>query len=92
MKEIEPEIGCDVYGMPAFVTLTVADLDRTAEWYVNALGFVVLAPSPGPTDVRFWCIHVAGGIKTSWCGRGERLEISLTATSTSQVRRPQCQG
>lgn len=43
-----PEITRDIYGMPAFVTLTVTDLDRTVDWYVNGLGFIALFTMPGP--------------------------------------------
>lgn len=48
MNSVEPVISRDIYPMPAFVTLTVADLDRTIDWYVNALDFVVLFTVPGP--------------------------------------------
>ncbi|GAA3841514.1 hypothetical protein GCM10022226_74980 [Sphaerisporangium flaviroseum] len=34
--------------MPAFVTLNVADLDRTVDWYVNGLDFIALFTMPGP--------------------------------------------
>jgi hypothetical protein len=37
MDSISPEISRDIYGMPCFVTLTVTDLDRTVDWYVNGL-------------------------------------------------------
>ena len=42
------EITRDIYGMPAFVTLAVADIDRTVDWYVNALDFIVLFTMLGP--------------------------------------------
>jgi len=48
MDTIAPEITRDIYGMPAFVTLTVADLDRTVDWYTNGLDFVALFTMPGP--------------------------------------------
>jgi len=48
MDTLAPEITRDIYGMPAFVTLTVADLERTADWYVNGLDFIVLFTMPGP--------------------------------------------
>ncbi|HTJ33917.1 MAG TPA: VOC family protein [Dactylosporangium sp.] len=38
----------DIYGMPAFVTFTVADLARTVDWYVNGLDFIELFSMPGP--------------------------------------------
>ena len=40
----------DIYGMPAFVTLTVADVERTVDWYVNGLDFISLFTMPGPDD------------------------------------------
>jgi catechol 2,3-dioxygenase-like lactoylglutathione lyase family enzyme len=46
--EITPEITRDIYGMPAFLTLNVSDLDRTVDWYVNGLDFVSLFTMPGP--------------------------------------------
>jgi catechol 2,3-dioxygenase-like lactoylglutathione lyase family enzyme len=48
MDAIEHEITRDIYGMPAFTTLTVADLDRTVDWYTNGLDFIVLFTVPGP--------------------------------------------
>ncbi len=45
---IPPEITRDIYGMPMFVTLTVADLDRSVDWYVNGLDFISLFTIPGP--------------------------------------------
>ena len=42
------EITRDIYGMPAFVTFTVSDLDQTIDWYVNGLDFIVLFSIPGP--------------------------------------------
>lgn len=44
-----PEITRDIYGMPAFVTLEVADIDATVSWYVDGLGFINLFTLPGPT-------------------------------------------
>jgi catechol 2,3-dioxygenase-like lactoylglutathione lyase family enzyme len=55
--EIAPEVTRDIYGMPAFVTLTVTDLDRTVDWYVNGLGFVALFRMPGP-DGRPGLVHL----------------------------------
>lgn len=45
---IAPEITRDIYGIPAFVTLTVTDLQRTVDWYVNGLDFIALFTMPGP--------------------------------------------
>jgi catechol 2,3-dioxygenase-like lactoylglutathione lyase family enzyme len=46
--ELQAGITRDIYPMPAFVTLTVADVRRTVDWYVEALGFVALFTMPGP--------------------------------------------
>jgi len=48
METIPAEITRDIYPMPAFLTLVVADVDRTVDWYVNGLDFVVLFTLPGP--------------------------------------------
>jgi catechol 2,3-dioxygenase-like lactoylglutathione lyase family enzyme len=44
-----PEIDLSIYVMPFFATLTVSQLERSRRWYVDGLGFVVLATIPGPT-------------------------------------------
>ncbi len=46
--DLQTGITHDIYPMPAFVTLTVADVRRTVDWYVEALGFVPLFTMPGP--------------------------------------------
>jgi catechol 2,3-dioxygenase-like lactoylglutathione lyase family enzyme len=43
-----PEITRDIYGMPAFITLVVPDVERTVDWYVNGLDFISLFTLPGP--------------------------------------------
>ncbi len=43
-----PGVSRAIYGMPMFVTLTVADLDATLSWYLDGLGFVDLFTLPGP--------------------------------------------
>jgi catechol 2,3-dioxygenase-like lactoylglutathione lyase family enzyme len=57
VEELRPEVTRDIYGMPAFVTLTVADLDRTVDWYVNGLDFIALFTMPGP-DGRPGLVHL----------------------------------
>ena len=42
-----PENSTAIYGMPMFVTLSVADLERTVSWYVDGLGFLTLFTIPG---------------------------------------------
>ncbi|MFC7548988.1 VOC family protein [Plantactinospora sp. GCM10030261] len=48
MDVIAPEITRDIYPMPTFVTLVVADVTRTVDWYVDGLGFINLFTLPGP--------------------------------------------
>ena len=43
-----PPISRAIYGMPMFVTLSVADIGRTTSWYVDGLGFIELFSIPGP--------------------------------------------
>ncbi len=38
--------GYDVYPMPTFVRFAVPDTERTAQWYVDALGFGVMFVGP----------------------------------------------
>jgi catechol 2,3-dioxygenase-like lactoylglutathione lyase family enzyme len=42
------DIDTEIYPMPGFVTFQVVDLRRSTRWYVDGLGFVVLAELPGP--------------------------------------------
>ena len=42
------DIDRSIYPMPAFATLRVADLERSTRWYVEGLGFEILAELPGP--------------------------------------------
>jgi len=51
MDAISPEVTKDIYGMPAFVTLVVSDIERTVDWYTNGLDFIVLFTMPGPEGV-----------------------------------------
>ena len=52
--KIDPELETtrDIYPMPAFVTLTVTDVDRSVDWYTNALDFVELARMPHLVHLR----------------------------------------
>jgi catechol 2,3-dioxygenase-like lactoylglutathione lyase family enzyme len=43
-----PEICRDIYGMPFFATLLVADVSATVSWYTEGLGFITLFTIPGP--------------------------------------------
>lgn len=42
----------DIYPMPAFLTLTVADLERSVRWYTDGLDFVELARMPHLVHLR----------------------------------------
>lgn len=46
-----PEITRDIYGMPAFATLLVADVNATVSWYTDGLGFITLFTFPGPDGI-----------------------------------------
>ena len=48
------EIDRSIYVMPGFVTFSCADVERTRRWYVDGLGFVVLAGYPGLVHLRRW--------------------------------------
>jgi catechol 2,3-dioxygenase-like lactoylglutathione lyase family enzyme len=48
MEPITTAVNRDIYPMPAFLTLVVADVERTVDWYVNGLDFVVLFTLPAP--------------------------------------------
>ena len=41
-----PEISRDIYGMPTFATLLVADVSATVAWYTDGLGFISLFTIP----------------------------------------------
>ena len=47
-RRVGAGIDTSIYGMPAFVTFTVVDLQRSVRWYTDGLGFIVLAELPGP--------------------------------------------
>jgi catechol 2,3-dioxygenase-like lactoylglutathione lyase family enzyme len=51
------EIDRSIYVMPAFLTIPVSDFDAVRSWYVDGLGFVVLAEMPGP-DGSPWLVHL----------------------------------
>jgi catechol 2,3-dioxygenase-like lactoylglutathione lyase family enzyme len=57
METIPQKITKDIYGMPVFLTLTVADIDRTVDWYTNGLDFISLFAIPGP-DSRPALVHL----------------------------------
>jgi catechol 2,3-dioxygenase-like lactoylglutathione lyase family enzyme len=42
----------DIYPMPAFLTLTVADLERSVAWYTQGLDFIELARMPQLVHLR----------------------------------------
>ena len=44
-----PVIDLSIYVMPAFATLAVSNLERSRRWYVEGLGFALLAEIPGPS-------------------------------------------
>jgi catechol 2,3-dioxygenase-like lactoylglutathione lyase family enzyme len=76
---ISPGIYREIYGMPAFATLVVADVAATVRWYTTGLGFIELFSMPGPDGVpalvhlRRWAfqdllVRPAGGAVTLGAG------------------------
>ena len=53
-KQPREELDRSIYVMPSFVTFGCADLARTKRWYVDGLGFFVLAEYPGLVHLRRW--------------------------------------
>jgi catechol 2,3-dioxygenase-like lactoylglutathione lyase family enzyme len=48
------EIDRSIYPMPQFVTFIVADVAASTRFYLEAVGFVVLAELPGLVHLRRW--------------------------------------
>jgi len=84
VSESLPQPGQDldrsIYVMPTFVTFECADIDRTARWYVDGLGFFVVAQYPGLTHLRRWryqdILLVDRQSDASTPSRGVRLTIA----------------
>ena len=47
----EPSAEIEIYPMPAFPTLVVSDIQASALWYCDALGFTNVFSMPGPNGV-----------------------------------------
>ncbi len=45
----KPVIDLSIYVMPSFATLAVSNLEHSQHWYVEGLGFALLASVPGPS-------------------------------------------
>ncbi len=81
-----PAIDLSIYVMPACATLAVSDLDASRRWYVEGLGFAVLAEVPGPSGgvalihLRRWryqdLLLVPGRSPDASPARGIRLTFS----------------
>lgn len=88
----KPGIDLSIYVMPAFVTLTVSDLERSRRWYVDGLGFALLASVPGPSGevallhLRRWCyqdvllVPARHALAPLSVERGIRLTVSAHGT------------
>lgn len=50
--------GAEIYPMPAFVTLAVADVAGVAAWYERALGFTTVFRVPTPAGVPPPLVHL----------------------------------
>ena len=77
----------DIYGMPAFVTLVVADPVAASTWFTTALDFVELFAMPGPDGPdapalihlrrwRYQDVLVRRGAPTAV---GDGIQLSLAA-------------
>ncbi|WP_106814797.1 VOC family protein [Microbacterium timonense] len=83
--ELQTGITRDIYGMPAFVSLEVADVRAAAAWFTGALDFIELfAMPPGDDPVlihlrrwRYQDILLRRGDATAEVGRG--IQLSLAA-------------
>jgi catechol 2,3-dioxygenase-like lactoylglutathione lyase family enzyme len=89
---LDAGITTDIYPMPAFLTLEVADLERTVDWYVGALDFVELFRMPGPggrpslVHLRRWRyqdILVREGTPTP--GAGWSLSVAAVAEDLPEL-------
>jgi catechol 2,3-dioxygenase-like lactoylglutathione lyase family enzyme len=93
VSEIEvpsPVIDLSIYVMPSFATLSVSDLERSRRWYVEGLGFALLAEVPGPSGdvalvhLRRWryqdLLLVPASSPLSPAPRGIRLTFSAHGT------------
>lgn len=45
----KPVIDLSIYVMPSFATLAVSNLEHAQRWYIEGLGFALLASVPGPS-------------------------------------------
>lgn len=52
MTDNDLAISRDIYPMPAFLTLTVSELQRSVDWYTNGLDFIELARMPHLVHLR----------------------------------------
>lgn len=46
-----PGVSRDIYGMPAFVSFAVRDIEVARDWYTRGLDFIDLFSVPGPAGV-----------------------------------------
>lgn len=85
-----PVIDLSIYVMPSFATLAVSNLERSRRWYVEGLGFALLAEVPGPSGdvallhLRRWryqdLLLVPARGSLSPTSRGIRLTFSAHGT------------
>jgi catechol 2,3-dioxygenase-like lactoylglutathione lyase family enzyme len=64
--------------MPAFVTFAVADVERTVDFYVNALDFVELFRMPGLVHLRRWRYQDIL-VRPGECDPGKGWAVSIAA-------------
>ena len=76
--------GWDVYPMPVFVRLETPDVDRTARWFAEAIGFGIMFVGP-VADGRPMMVHVRGAryqdvliVASETAPEGRRCPIEVT--------------
>lgn len=50
--------GAEIYPMPVFCTLTVSNVQKSADWYVKALGFSVIFEIQDPVTKESTLVHL----------------------------------
>ena len=79
-----PAIDLSIYVMPAFATLTVSDLAASRRWYVEGLGFAVLAEVPDPSGGVVLRSHLINSVAAkSGCSRAGRSRGSCVHAARS---------
>jgi catechol 2,3-dioxygenase-like lactoylglutathione lyase family enzyme len=76
--DLDTGVTRDIYPMAAFVTFAVADIERTVDFYVNALDFVELFRMPGLVHLRRWRYQDIL-VRPGECDPGRGWAVSIAA-------------